>query len=108
MLSDLFTGSSLFGWLPHIPGLSYLPSQTFLISAVFSMIGAVILGRFTGNIGALTFPLNYSVLFIAAVLSNYALSGLRVGLPGLPAPVLFTVCGMTWGGLSMLALLRKE
>ena len=107
---------SIFGsggiWLSWVPGFGHvgdLPSGTFLVSAIFAGLGALILGKFTSDLGALTLPLNYISLLLGALLANWGLGGIHLPLAGdLQAPIIFALTGMTVTGLMMMAILRRS
>jgi hypothetical protein len=105
-----------FGILDH---LSFLPGPSDLlalapekvsIAAIFSGAGSVILGKFTGSVGYLTMPANYSALFIGAVLANWAFEGIRIPMVDatMQTPMILTFAGMTVSALAMLLFTRSE
>jgi hypothetical protein len=109
MLQEALTNPLWLGWIPDLGVLSYLPGETVSIAVIFSALGAIILGRFTGNLGVFTFPFNYTALFVAAIVSNWLLSDIRLPVDHtIQAPFLFSVVGMTIAALSMMALIRQE
>ena len=72
---------------------------------VFSSLGAVILGRFTGNFGNITFPLNFSALFIGTFITNGLFDGLDIPAIQYQQEVLmFTVAGMISASLGLMWL----
>lgn len=105
-LSMLGSGGIWLDWLPHL-GVD-MPDGSFLISAIFSGAGAVILGKFTSNLGMLTMPLNYAGLLMGALMANYALAGLRIPVAGdLQTPILLALTGMSFAGVAMMALMKR-
>ena len=73
------------------------------MSVLFSAAGAVILSKFTGSLGNLTFPLNFSALFIGTALTNSLLNGVDIPTIQYQQEVLlFTVLGLISGSFGML------
>lgn len=109
MLEDLLMiglprASSLFGG-----GTGYVEPEAVSLSTLFSGAGAVILEKFTGNVGALTMPMNYAALFVGALMANWAFSGLNLPMDQqLQQPMLITLGGMLIGAFSMLWWLRPR
>ena len=72
-----------------------ITGQVFTTCVIFSVIGAIILSRFTGSFGNVTYPLNFAVLFLGAVITNSALRGIDIPVLQHQHQVLmFTVAGM--------------
>jgi hypothetical protein len=77
--------------------------QALITCIVFSTFGAVILGMFTGNFGNVTYPLNFSVLFIGSFLTNCVFNGFHIEALRYPHQVLiFTVAGMVSASFGLL------
>jgi hypothetical protein len=109
LLSNLGSGGIWLNWIPGFGHLGDLPSATFSVSAIFSGAGAVILGKFTSNLGALTLPFNYGGLLVGALVANWGLHGVEVPLAGdFQAPIVFALTGMSIAGVVMMALLRRD
>ncbi len=73
-----------------------ISNEAALFSLFFSLVGSAILAKFTGTIGNLTIPLNFSALFVGAFLANWFLKGYDV--PTIlyqQELLLFTIVGMT-------------
>jgi hypothetical protein len=99
-ISDLVPRASEFG---------NMPAESLPLSTVSCGVGALILTKFTGSLGALTVPVNYSALFIGAVFSNWLLHGLDLPIDKLTAqPLLITLSGMTIAAFSMMYWLQRE
>lgn len=99
-IADLFSST---------PDLGSVPEQALPWSSVFSGVGAVILGKFTGSLGSLTLPLNYSALFIGAIMSNWLLKGLDLPIDrAVQQPMLVTMIGMLVGAVAMIFWLQNE
>jgi hypothetical protein len=82
-----------------------ITGQVLTTCIVFSTIGAVILGKFTGNFGNVTYPLNFSVLFIGTIITNSAFDGFDIPTLEYQHQVLmFTVAGMISGSFGLLWL----
>jgi hypothetical protein len=108
LLSNLGSGGIWLNWLPGFGHFADLPPSTFSISAIFSGAGAVILGKFTSNVGALTLPLNYAGLLVGALIANWWFGGIQLPLAGdFQAPIIFALAGMGIAGVGMMALLRR-
>src|SRR5262249_8614451 len=108
LLSNFGSGGIWLNWLPSFGHVLDLPSATFSVSAVFSGAGAVILGKFTTNLGAFTLPFNYIGLMIRALLANWGLAGIHLPLAGdLQAPIIFALAGMSITGVLMMAIFRR-
>jgi len=91
------------------PDLSSIPQEALPWSAMFSAVGAVILGRYTGSMGNLTLPLNFSALFLGAVTSNWLLKGLDLPIDRVvQQPLLVTMIGMLFGALLMVWWMQDE
>ena len=109
---DFFQGLtghiSFLGWLPGLPDWG-IGDEAFSISAVFSGAGAVVLTKFTSNIGFVTMPINYCALFVGAVTSNWLFSGVHLPVdPDFQAPMIFAVAGMMVTALSLMMFMKEE
>jgi hypothetical protein len=82
-----------------------ITGQVLTTCVLFSTIGAVILGRFTGSFGNVTFPLNFAVLFIGAFVTNCAFDSLDIPtLQYQHQVMMFTVAGMISASFGLLWL----
>lgn len=73
------------------------------LTAMFALIGGVILTRFTGSFGNLTLPMNISALFIGAMSSNWVLKNVRLPVEStIEAPLMVSMLGMTIASLMMI------
>lgn len=107
-LNTLGSGGIWLDWLPSFGRVVEIPEGTLSISAIFSGAGAVILGKFTSNLGMLTLPLNYAGLFMGALMANYALAGIRIPVAGdLQTPIILALTGMCFAGVAMMALMKR-
>jgi hypothetical protein len=89
--------------------LSFLPPESVSMSSLFSGAGAVILGKFTGGVGSLTLPLNYSAMFIGAVVANWFLGGIDLPVEQqIQQPMLITLGGMLLGAFAMMWWIQSE
>jgi hypothetical protein len=106
---DGLTGHlSFLHWLPSLHGWA-LPPEALSISAVFSGAGAVVLSKFTSNVGFITMPINYCALFFGALASNYLLSGVHLPIdPDFQAPMVLAVGGMMVTALSLMMFMKEE
>lgn len=107
MLEDLITMD-----LPSFADLfntGVLPPESVSMSSLFSGAGAVILGKFTGSVGGLTMPLNYSAMFIGAIVANWFLGGIDLPMDQkLQQPMLITLGGMLIGAFAMLWWMQSD
>lgn len=86
-----------------------MPPEAVSISSLFSGVGALILGKFTGSIGGLTMPINYSALFLGAMASNWLLHGIDLPIDkSLQQPMLVTMIGMVFAAFVMMRWLNNE
>jgi hypothetical protein len=109
LLSNFGSGGIWLNWLPGFGHVFDLPPASISVSAIFSGVGAVILGKFTTNLGAFSLPFNYIGLIIGAVLANWGLAGAHPPLAGdLQAPIIFALAGMSMSGVLMMAIFRRE
>jgi hypothetical protein len=100
--------SSLYDTLEQLVRFD-LSREALLTSLLFSAAGALLLSRFTGAIGQLTLPLNFSALFIGTALANILLDGIDVPAIQYEQEVLlFTLAGLIMGSFAMLWCLRPE
>jgi hypothetical protein len=107
-LRNLGSGGIWLGWLPNLGHFLSLPPEAFSVSAVYAALGAVILGKFTAKVGAMTLPLNYAALLAGALIANWALSGVHLPVGNdLQAPIIFAIVGMTPAAVMMMAFLRN-
>ena len=107
-LSGLTGSISFLGWLPGMSWLE-LPREVYSISAVFSGAGAVIFSKFTSNVGFITMPINYCVLFFGALMSNWLFAGANLPIdPDFQAPMVYAVGGMMIMALSLMMFLKEQ
>ena len=86
-----------------------MSSEAFMMSVLFSAAGAVILGKFTGTLGHLTVPLNFSALFVGTIITNSLLDGFDIpAIQYQQEIMLFTVLGLICGSFGMLWCVRPE
>ena len=100
----LYNITSLFSMTPD---LGPVPETALPWATTFSGFGAVILGKFTGTFGGLTLPLNFSALFIGAIMSNWLLKGLDL-VPSLALTTVVTVPIMTWLAMPLVTRLLRR
>jgi hypothetical protein len=94
---------------PHASEFGNMPAETLPLSTLSCGLGALVLSKFTGSLGLLTVPVNYSALFIGAVFSNWLLHGLDLPIDKLTAqPLLITLVGMTIAAFSMMYWLQRD
>ena len=106
---DGLTGHmSFLDWLPSLPDWG-AGNDALSISAICSGAGAVILTKFTSNIGFVTMPINYCALFFGAMMSNWLFSGVDIPVdPDFQAPMVLAVAGMIVTALSLMMFMKEE
>jgi hypothetical protein len=84
-------------------------SQALAMCVVFSFLGAVILGKFTGSFGNIAFPLNFAILFIGTFVTNCMFDGIDIPTFQFQQEVLLiTIVGMISTSIAMLWILGTE
>jgi len=79
------------------------------LTALFAVIGGVILTKFTGSFGNLTLPMNVSALFIGAMTSNAFLKDIKLPVEStIEAPLMISMIGMTIASLTMIWWLQGD
>jgi hypothetical protein len=53
-------------------------SEVMSMCAALSVVGAIILAKFTGSIGTITFPVHFCTLLIGTILTNGILNGIDI------------------------------
>ncbi|MGH6855094.1 MAG: hypothetical protein ACREDN_06715 [Aestuariivirga sp.] len=107
MLEEILT--TIQSLVPTGASGASLPPEALPIPYLCSALGALILGRYTGNFGNLTMPLNYSALFIGAMLSTWALRGIDLPVDhAIYQPLLVSMVGMLGGAFAMMWWLRQD
>ena len=109
MLEDLlYRIQNLFSIVPSSGGGS-LAENALPLALLFSAIGALILTRFTGTLGSLTYPLNFSALFVGAMVSNWLMRGLQLQIDAqIQRPLLASLVGMIVAALIMVRWMQGE
>ena len=107
MLEDVL--SSIATLIPSGGAQESVPVDSLPITYLATVLGALVLCRFTGRVGSLTMPLNCSALFIGALLSNWALGGLDLPMDHeLQQPLFITMLGMLAGAFVMMWWLQDD
>ena len=107
MFSNMFY-ASFYDTIEQLVRLD-MSSEALLTSLLFSAAGALLLSRFTGAIGQLTLPLNFSALFIGTSMANILLDGIDIPAIQYEQEVmLFTLIGLIMGSFAMLWCIRPE
>ena len=86
-----------------------LSGEALMMSVLFSAAGAVVLGKFTGTLGHLTVPLNFSALLVGSVIANCLLDG--IDIPAIQYQqeiLLFTILGLISGSFGVLWCVRPK
>jgi hypothetical protein len=100
--------SNLYDTLEQLVRLD-MSNEAILSSLFFSAAGAFLLAHFTGTIGNLTLPLNFSALFIGTGLANILLDGIDIPAIQYEQEVmLFTLVGLVLSSFAMLWCIRPE
>ena len=104
MLQDIIY--SISSWIPG--GGGQMADQGTL-PLICSAAGALILSKFTGNVGMLTVPLNFSALFIGGWLASAAAKQLNIQADHvLELPLIATLAGMTIAALIMMMWMKQD
>ena len=108
MLKDLLI--SIISSVPDGSGMGQLASADALpLTYLCSLLGALVLGRFTGNFGNLTMLLNVSALFIGAAFSNWLFHGIDLPMDhSLHQPLLISMIGMLMAAFAMMWWLQRD
>ena len=105
----LLSISSIFSIFGSLKDIDSLPPELLPLTIMFSSAGALILTRFTGNLGGLTLPVNASALFIGAMLSNWLLQNIKLPLESaVEAPLAVSLVGMTLASFAMIWWLQGD
>ena len=100
---------SITSLAPNMPAIDALPAGALPIPYLCSILGALILSKFTGRLGNLTMPLNCAALFIGAMLSTSLLSGIDLPVEhGLLQPLFVSLVGMLVGAFLMMFWLQRD
>ena len=79
------------------------------LTALFAVLGGVILTKFTGSFGNLTLPMNCSALFLGAMGSNSILKNFKLPVEAtIEAPMLASMVGMTLASFCMMWWLQRD
>lgn len=99
--TSLFPSGDAFGGGPE--------AQPTVLILICCTVGAVILSRYTGNMGNLTIPVNFSALFIGSLLSNWLLGRLHLPVDRvLVQPLLITLVGMVAAAFCLMMLIKSD
>jgi hypothetical protein len=108
MLEDLLTTINSF--IPSGSALGQqLPPEALPLPYLCSVLGALVLGKFTGNLGSLTLLVNAVALFTGAMISTWLLRGIDLPMDhSLHQPLLVSMIGMLAGAFAMMWWLRDD
>ena len=88
---------------------SPMPAELLPLSMLFAAFGALILGRFTGNMGGLTLPINFSALFIGATLANSLLHNVDLQIDRtVQQPLFVSIFGMIFASIAMMLWIQSD
>lgn len=105
----IYSVFSLFDGLFSGQGIPTQSENGWVLTMAFAAAGALILTRFTGTIGALTIPLNFSALYIGANISDWLLQNIKLPIDRtVELPMLVTMAGMTLASFAMLWWLQGD
>ena len=106
MFENLLTGIDS---LIPTGGGTVLPPEALPFPYICSVLGAMVLGKFTGNLGSLTLVVNATALFFGAMLSSWLLRGIELPMDhAVHQPLLVSMIGMVAGALAMMWFLRSD
>jgi hypothetical protein len=110
IMEDLLISiSSIFSIFGTLKDVDNLPSELLPLTILFAGTGALILTKFTGNLGGLTLPVNASALFIGASVSNWLLQNVKLPLESaVEAPLAVSMIGMTLASFAMIWWLQGD
>jgi hypothetical protein len=107
MMEDLI--NQISDWIPTAGGEPASTHTALPLSYICCVLGALILSKFTGSIGALTVPVNAAALFVGASLVTMMTSHLDLPIDrSLEQPLLATLAGMTIASLVMMAWMKRD
>jgi hypothetical protein len=108
VLSGFFVGGPVLAVTGLLRDLGLAP-DVLLVAAVCAGLGALILSRHTFQMGNLTYPINFLVLFAGAVMANLLLIDMRLPF-GLSSerPVVISIAGMIVVSLVTLLVLPRD
>lgn len=106
-MEDLVYSISSFFSLPSAS--TPMPAELMPLSMLFAAFGALILGKFTGNIGGLTLPINFSALFIGATLANSLLHNIDLQIDRtVQQPLFVSIIGMVVASFAMMLWIQND
>ncbi len=107
MLEDVLM--NLTSMIPTGSGDASVGADALPLSYICSGAGAFILAKFTGSLGGLTLPVNYSALLIGALLANWLFTGVSLPIEhNLHQPLLVSLTGMVLGAFAIMWWYRGE
>jgi hypothetical protein len=108
MLSGYFVGGPVLAVTGLLRELGLAPDALF-VAAICAGLGALVLSRHTFQLGTLTYPINFLVLFAGAVMANLLMSDVRLPF-GLSSerPVVVSIAGMIVVSLIALLVLPRD
>lgn len=107
MLEDFLV--SIGSLVPTGSAMEQLPPDALLLPYLCSILGAMVLGKFTSNLGNLTLVLNCTALFIGASISTWLMRGIDLPMDhAIHQPLLVSMIGMLAGAFAMMWWLRSN
>jgi len=86
-----------------------LRPEVVVLGMICALAGAIFLSRYTRPLGVLTYPLNYIVLLMGAMLANWLTKGIQMPLHQAEEwPLLISLAGMVVAALLMLLLIPRD
>jgi hypothetical protein len=107
-LSGFFVGGPFLAFTGLLRDVGLAPDVLF-VAAICAGLGALVLSRHTFQLGTLTYPINFLVLFAGAVMANLLMSEVRLPF-GLSAErtVVISIAGMIVVSLIVLLVLPRD
>jgi uncharacterized membrane protein YhhN len=102
-------GELIYSFFGNPRDYASLSPDLLPLTALFALIGGLILTKFTGSFGNLTMPVNCSALFIGAMTANSFLKDVKLPVGStIEAPLMISMIGMTIASLAMLWWLQGD
>ena len=107
-MDGLFEGGAVFAVAGFLGDMG-LKHDVLVIAMICAGLGTLILSRHTYEIGILTYPLNFCMLFAGAVAANLLLKDVRLPLGfSIERPVIISIGGMVIASLIALLLMPRN
>ena len=106
-MSDVFFGGPVLvvsRWLDI-----GLPADVMVIALICAGFGTIFLSRHTFQLGVLSYPINFCVLFAGAIAAKLLLRDVRLPLGySIERPLIISIGGMLFASLIVLLLMPRD